>query len=198
MEWFYTVAWGGVFFAVANAIALLACKRFVGIYFTATFATWLVGGCILAYSFSAAGPVFAGLFHPDLVQRFSPMHQALDASLGSGPMGFTQRYLATSVGVHIAVKGGGISAMPSMHVAAVSIYVMAARRTRWLVPACLFWVLIFVASGYFGYHYWVDGLAAAVLAVATWRLSEAAFSTSSRDSVDLSAGMADSVPLPAR
>lgn len=174
-EWLYTVGWGSVFFITANAVALFGSKRFVGIYFTAMLGSWLIGGCVLAYGFSAAGPVFAGLFHPELAQRFEPMRQALDGSLGTGPIGFTQHYLGQIAGLHVAAKGAGISAMPSMHLAAASVYVLAARRTRWLLPAIAFWVIIFVASGYFGYHYWVDGIAAAIVAAAVWSASEAAF-----------------------
>jgi hypothetical protein len=174
-EWFYTVGWGTVFFVTANAVALLASRRFIGIYFTALLGTWLIGGCFLAYGFSAAGPVFAGLFHPELADRFAPMQFALNASLASGPISFTQHYLTELVGVHTAANGGGISAMPSMHLATTTIYVLAARRTRWFVPALTFWLIIFVASGYFGYHYWVDGIGAAAVAAVLWRLSEAAF-----------------------
>ena len=174
-EWFYTVGWGGAFFVTANAVALLGSKRLVGVYFSAMLGSWLIGGCLLAYAFSTAGPVFAGLFHPELVQRFQPMHHALEESLGSGAIAWTQDYLAKIVGLHVAVKGGGISAMPSMHLAATSIYVLAARRTRWFLPAIAFWLIIFVGSGYFGYHYWVDGIAAAILAVGLWHLSEAVF-----------------------
>ena len=184
-EWFYTAGWGAVFFITANAVALFASKRFVGVYFTAVLATWLIGGCILAYCFSAAGPVFAGHFHPELAQRFAPMRDALDASLGTGPISYTQAYLAKIIGVHVAVKGGGISAMPSMHLASASIYVLAARKTRWLVPAVLFWLIIFIGSGYFGYHYWVDGIAAAALAAVLWRLSEALFTPAAEDTAPL-------------
>jgi len=171
-EWLYTVGWGGAFFVVANAIALFAPKRLVGVYFTAMFATWLVGGCFMAYAFSAAGPVFAHLFDPGLTARFQPLRDTLAGSLGEGPIGFTQRYLSDLVNVHVAVKGGGISAMPSMHLASTSIYVLAARGTKWIYPAVLFWIIIFVASGYFGYHYWVDGLVAAPLAAVCWLLAE--------------------------
>ena len=178
-EWFYTVGWVAVFFAAANGVALLGSKRFVGVFFSAMLGSWLIGGCLLAYSFSAAGPVFAGLFHPQLVHRFAPMHHALEVSLGSGPINFTQHYLAKTLVLHVSLKGGGISAMPSMHLAAASTCVLAARRTSWLPSAVLFWLIIFVASGYFGYHYWVDGIAAAVLAAAMWNLSEAAFAPKS-------------------
>jgi hypothetical protein len=174
-EWLYTVGWVAVFFIAANGAALMSSRRFVGVYFTAMLGTWVIGGCMFAYAFSAAGPVFAGLFNPELAERYMPMHRVLNASLGNGPIAYTQHYLAQIVGLPVALKGAGISAMPSMHVASASIVVLAGRRTRWLIPAILFWLIIFVASGYFGYHYWVDGLAAAILALAVWRLSEAAF-----------------------
>jgi hypothetical protein len=197
LEWFYTVGWGGAFFFTANAIALLGSKRFVGIYFTAMLATWFVGGCILAYSFSAAGPVFAGLFDPALVGRFVAMHHTLDASLGAGPISFTQRYLASIVHVRVAVKGGGISAMPSMHLATASIYVLAAKRTRWFIPSILFWLTIFVASGYFGYHYWVDGIAAAVVSAVLWHVTEGIYGAAVKASSDLRSAPAEAAPATA-
>jgi hypothetical protein len=171
-EWFYTVGWGAAFLVTGNAIALYARRSFVGLFFAAMFATWLIGGCLMAYSFSAAGPVFAHMFEPTLAEQFSPLREVLAASLGNGPIGFTQHYLAAAAQSHVAAKGGGISAMPSMHLGATSIYVLAARRTPWLVPAIFFWLIIFVASGYFGYHYWVDGIVAAGVAWASWAAAE--------------------------
>jgi membrane-associated phospholipid phosphatase len=175
-EWFYSVGWGAVFFISGNAVALYASRRFVGTFFTAMFASWLIGGCLMAYIFSAAGPVFAPAFDPALGARFGPLRDVLSASLGDSPIGFTQHYLLSAIRSHVAVKGGGISAMPSMHLAAASIYVLAARGTRWLSPAVLFWLIIFVASGYFGYHYWVDGIVAAIVAAACWYGADAAYS----------------------
>lgn len=172
-EWFYTVGWGTVFFFSSALVALHARRRFVAIYFTAMFATWVIGGWLMAYLFSAAGPVFAHMFDAGLTHRFEELRRVLDASLSQdGDIRLTQRYLVAAVDQHIAVKGGGISAMPSMHLGAASIYVLAAWRTHWIVPAILFWIVIFVGSGYFGYHYWVDALVAAVVAGACWRASK--------------------------
>lgn len=180
-EWLYTVGWGGAFFIVANAISLFGTKRLAGVYFTAMLATWLIGGCLMAYAFSAAGPVFAQQFDPGLYGRFNPLRETLAGSLGDGPIRFTQQYLANMAHVHVAIKGGGISAMPSMHVAAASIYVLAARGTKLMSPAVLFWMIIFVASGYFGYHYWVDGIAAAAVAFLCWTLVEYFYRLASSD-----------------
>ena len=170
-QWFYTVGWGGVFFITANAIALFANRRTVGTYFTAMLATWFIGGCLMAYGFSAAGPIFAPLFDPRLNEQFQPLRETLQRSLGGGPIAFTQHYLASIRQIHVAVKGGGISAMPSMHLAAATIYVLASRGTKWLAPSMAFWLIIFIASGYFGYHYWIDGIVAAIVAWTCWAAS---------------------------
>lgn len=173
-EWFYTVGWGTVFFFGSALIAIHAQRREAAIYFTAMLSTWLVGGWLIAYWFSAAGPVFAHLFDARLAGRFGELRQVLEAHLTQdGAIRVTQHYLVAAVDEHVAVKGGGISAMPSMHLGAASIYVLAAWRTGWIIPACLFWIVIFVGSGYFGYHYWVDGIVAAVVALVCWRASGA-------------------------
>lgn len=170
-QWFYTVGWGAAFFFTAAAIPLYASRRFVSTFFCALFSTWFLGGFVLAYAFSAAGPVFAYMFDPALNVRFAPLRAELAKNLGNGPISLTQNYLAGAVHSHVAVMGGGISAMPSMHLAAASIYVIAARGTKWFYPSLLFWMIIFVASAYFGYHYWIDGFAGAAVAWICWKAS---------------------------
>jgi hypothetical protein len=172
-EWVYTVGWG---FAFAFSMALTAIylpRRRVAIFYTAMMGTWLIGGWLLAYCFPAAGPVFAHLFDPTLADRFAPLRAELKAALPpGGAVQITQEYLASAVYSHRAVNGGGVSAMPSMHLGAASIYVLLARGTPWVFPALLFWLIVFVGSAYFGYHYWLDGIVAAGVAWACWALAE--------------------------
>lgn len=176
LEWFYSVAWGLALIFIMALVPLNASARFTGKFYSAMMATWLVGGVALAYLLSAAGPVFAHLASSDPADQFGALQQALNSSLAAqSPIRLTQQYLASALHSHVAVKGGGISAMPSMHLGAVSIYVLGARRTRWFIPAILFWLIIFVCSGYFGYHYWVDGIVAAVVAGACWAAVEWAY-----------------------
>lgn len=173
----YSVGWGTVFVLSANFVTLLGRRRFVGVFFTAMLASWLIGGVFLAYLFSAAGPVFAPEFDPSLAQRFLPLQHLLENTSGNDGVRMAQEYLLVAAqDSHVAMKGGGISAMPSMHVATVTIYVMAARRTPWLIPAVLFWILIFIGSAYSGFHYWIDGVIAAALAVGCWQVAAAFFS----------------------
>jgi hypothetical protein len=172
--WVYTAGWGLALFFWSAFVALYCEHRKVAIYFTSMFAAWLLGGVAMAYGTSAAGPIFAHLFDPSLAVRFEPLRQSIDALLpDNSSIRLTQSYLEDSVRNTLAVKGGGISAMPSMHLAACTIYVLAAMGTRWFVPAALFWIVIFVGSVHFGYHYAVDGLIAAAIAIPCWLMAEA-------------------------
>ena len=168
--------WGLIVHASLTLIALYASPKKVLIFFTATFATWFVGGCLMAYAFSAAGPAFAHLHTPALQGRFAAFHDFWISSFGdSGPIRFSQRYLEAARFDHVAARGGGISAMPSMHVGMVALLSIAAWRTYWFIPAAAFWAVILVASGLTGYHYWIDGLIATAVALATWVAARAIY-----------------------
>ena len=175
-ETVYSTSWAAGLLLYKANVALYAKPRRAGIIFTAMMFTWLFGGWFLAYAMSATGPVFAHLVDPSLADRFAPLRATLDASLGAdSSIRLTQAYITKAMDLPMVVKGGGISAMPSMHVAAVTIYLLSARGTKWLAPAIAFWIMIFLGSAYFGYHYWVDGIVAAAVAWACWGLAEACF-----------------------
>ena len=180
-EWVYSGAWGILLFVWLAAVPFYASRRRVGVMYTASFAAWFMGGWLLAYATSAAGPVFAHLVDPTLADRFLPMREHLAAALmPDGPIHRTQLALATVLEKHVAIPAAGISAMPSMHIAMTTIYVIAARRSWWLAPACAFWLIIFIGSAYFGYHYWLDGIVAAVIAVLCWKAAELLFAAMDR------------------
>ena len=169
LEWFYCVVWGlGLFFVMA-LVPLNSSPRFTARFYTAMLGILLFGGFVLAYFFSSAGPVFAHLVNSDPSDQFADLRAGLSSTLEPyGPIGFTQKYLAAVLHSHEAVKGGGISAMPSMHLGVVAVYMFAAWRSRWFVPALVFWLIIFVGSAYFGYHYWIDGIVATFVALFAW------------------------------
>jgi membrane-associated phospholipid phosphatase len=131
----------------------------------------------MAYAFSAAGPVFAPIFDPGLAAQFHPLQELLNPTTAYRPIGTAQEYLLVAAReTHDAQKGGGISAFPSMHIATVTIYVMAARRTWWLLPAAVLWISIFIGSAYFGFHYWIDGIVAALVSAGCWQGAAAIYS----------------------
>ena len=176
LAFFYTAIFGLSLAFVQAFVAIYGNRRFVGTFFLALLMTWFWGGIVGAYLLSSAGPVFAHLADPELQVRFAPLIESLDRILDQdSSIRLTQTYLATAVDSSVAVKGGGISAMPSMHVAAGMIYVMAARRTRWQWLAVPFLALTWIGSIHFGYHYAVDGLLALPIAIVCWRFAESVY-----------------------
>jgi len=165
----YAVIWGFALVFSGTVIAAFAGRRFTATFFTALMLSWLIGGVLMAYLLSAAGPVFAHLADPALAEQFAPLRADLIDMLGQENLVLkSQRYLAAGMNVKVALKGGGISAMPSMHIATATIFICAAWRTRWLIFAILFWVMTFFGSVYLGYHYAIDAPVAAVIAICCW------------------------------
>jgi membrane-associated phospholipid phosphatase len=62
-----------------------------------------------------------------------------------------------------------------MHLGAASVYVLSAKKSWLLLPAIVFWLVIFICSAYFGYHYWIDGIVAAGVGYACWTVSDRYF-----------------------
>ena len=169
----YTFGWGLVIGIVMPVYALSAEPRRVAHGFSALMASWFVIGVAGATIFSSAGPIFADLVDPALGQHFAPLKASLAQLLpANDPILLSQHYLREAAGHREALRGGGISAMPSMHLGVCSFLVIIAWRSRWRVPAILFWLVIWVGSIHFGYHYALDGFIAAPLAWLCWRVTE--------------------------
>lgn len=173
---FYAVIWGFALVFSGTLIGAFASRRLTTTFFTALMLSWLIGGIGMAYLLSAAGPVFAHLTDPALADRFAPLRSELIRILGQDDFVITsQRYLAARMREKIALKGGGVSAMPSMHIATATICVLAARGSRWFWLALLFLLLTFFGSIYLGYHYAVDAPVAALVAIACWKIAQSIY-----------------------
>jgi hypothetical protein len=171
---YYAVGWGFVLMFSGMLISLFTTRRFAATYFAAMMLSWLIGGIGLALCMSAAGPVFAHIADPALAAQFQPLQAELSRLLSKDDLVLiSQRYLEAAAGIKVAVKGGGISAMPSMHMATATIIILASWRTRWLPLAMLFWAMTFFGSVYLGYHYAVDAPVAALVAVLCWMAAKA-------------------------
>ena len=172
LTFFYAVVWGFGLAIGGMVVGIFGGRRLIATFFTALMLSWFVGGFLMAYALSAAGPVFAHLADPALADRFAPLRGQLVAILGPDDIVIkSQHYLAMGLTVKTALKGGGVSAMPSMHIATAIIFLLAARGTRWMIPAVAFLLLTFFGSVYLGYHYAIDAPIAAIVAVACWSLA---------------------------
>jgi hypothetical protein len=169
----FYVGWGAVVAFSMPLVIVMAHREHAAKFVLAMFLTWTITGLFLAALFSSAGPCFVAAFDPELGQRFAPLNDQLAALLGSNDaIHMTQEYLAKHWNAKVAVKGGGISAFPSVHVAVVVLYVIASWRTPVLrYVSILFAILIWIGSVHFGYHYAVDGLASAGIASVCWMIA---------------------------
>ena len=141
-------------------------------YLMAFMLTWFVGGFLVACGFSSAGPCYYARI--GLGEIYTPLMQALhraEADYGIWAVG-TQNLLWDGF-TGERPGSAGISAFPSMHVASATLFVLAARhfgRAAFALAAA-YWVMILLGSVLLGWHYAVDGYAAALIAVLVWRIA---------------------------
>ncbi len=137
-------------------------------FFIAMTVTLMVGGTLAAILFASGGPVYFTEFTSD-PERFASL---LGYVAGSGARE-GQEILWEAFATGSDKLYGGISAMPSMHVAMVVL--MALASYAWCraggVVVAGYGALILVGSVHLGWHYAVDGYASILLAAAAWALS---------------------------
>jgi hypothetical protein len=133
--------------------------------------TWIALGSIGGAMFSSAGPCYFAEVGGS-PERFAPLLARLaeidaDAPLISHTAQHALWRLHSSASIGF---GGGISAMPSVHVASAWLLVLATARCRRgaAALAAAFFVAIVVGSVVLGWHYAVDAYAGAALAWVVW------------------------------
>ena len=133
---------------------------------------WILAGIFLAALFGSAGPVFAHLFDDTLKDRFDGLRFSLIKNLPLETTVLkTQDYLQEAFLKKIIVKGGGISAMPSMHVILSFLYVVLFYQTSFFWVSLLCLLLTIVGSVYFGYHYAIEAPVCFLIVLGVWFFS---------------------------
>lgn len=122
---------------------------------------WSFFGPLVHLAMPAAGPVF----FDDLGfgDRFAGLVQE-PYTRGAA------NYLWTGYVNKTFNPAGGISAMPSLHLATMFWTLIAIRNTRWLAAGWAFTAFIFIGSIAVGWHYFVDGVAGGIGAVLAYCL----------------------------
>lgn len=142
-------------------------------------ASWVLIASVGAWIFGSAGPCYYNaLVGPH--EGFARLGQQL-TRLGSAAhdQGHAiaaidfQHMLLRQLQDGAFVSVGGISAMPSMHVAMATLFAMAAfrfaRPLGWLFSA--YAASIWVGSVHLGWHYALDGVLGAAMMVGLWKVS---------------------------
>ena len=140
------------------------------------FSAWVVIGTLAAWVFASAGPIYYNsLVGPDanyaaLQLRLAGLERL--ATADGHPLAALefQPILLNAFRLRDYTPAGGISAMPSMHVAlAILLVISGFQRNRlWGIALTTYALLIWIASIHFGWHYFVDGPVAALMMFSLW------------------------------
>jgi hypothetical protein len=162
--WF--VAWFGIIAYVALSRDSALRKR----YFWALALTLAIVGTLLATVLSSVGPVFYDRIYGGT--RFAGLMALVDATSVGEYMRFASSYLYDNYTNDAHGFGTGISAMPSVHIAIVTLnaQMLWSRDRRIGALAWAYTAAIGFGSVYLGWHYAVDGLVSLVVVVTIWRL----------------------------
>lgn len=140
--------------------------RFFGTYLLA----WPLLGNVVAAAGMSGGPVYYGRLTGD-ADRFAPLLAYLDFSRGL-PLSSVDLQQALWAGYvsGAAGLGSGISAFPSLHVAMVTLFVLATWRIHKALSVgfMVFGAIILAGSVHLGWHYAIDGYFSAVTVAALW------------------------------
>ncbi|MEK6638393.1 MAG: phosphatase PAP2 family protein [Pseudomonadota bacterium] len=142
-------------------------------------ASWVLIAGLGAWIFGSAGPCYyIQLVGPDA--GFSALNDQL-ARLSSeahtnGQVIAALDFQAMLLSEHLHTEflpAGGISAMPSMHVAMAMLFALGSFQiSRWLGWAMTgYAILIWIGSVHLGWHYAADGIAGAAMMALLWHVS---------------------------
>ncbi len=158
---FYAEAYVSWFVITFGTMGLLAfSKRDHSVLLTAYLAILIIGGTIGQYLLPSVGPIFYERI--GLGPRFAELVATNDPTYG-----LFADYLWKHYQLGGADLGTGISAMPSMHVT-LAVWTVFAAHALWrplVVPAACYALVIWAGSIASGWHYALDGIFGALLAI---------------------------------
>lgn len=149
-------------------------------FFLSYFLIWLVGGSVMAIFLSSAGPCYyqdiVGVpAYAELFTRLADQQVSLTAQWDAGKIFALegQGILWEQYAKGAASFGSGISAMPSMHVAIVTLMALSAFEAHRIFGLIMtaYAACILIGSVHLGWHYAIDGYLSIVLTIALWRFS---------------------------
>lgn len=184
----FYLSWLPVMLVAFNLVVLSRPSRAKTQSLIAYLLIWPVVGTAGSYLLSSAGPIFQDA----LFGGHSGLLDALQREGASGTL-HAYHYLLNAYSSRFETLGGGISAMPSVHVAMACWLALTVRkafpRVQWIGWTYL--ALIWLGSVHLGWHFVSDGLVGALGALLMWKAA------ASIGSADFAKGKARGADLPA-
>jgi hypothetical protein len=171
--------WFPIMFAILLWMAWSTQRRLRLQFFLSFMALWIILGTVLAACFSSAGPCYfeevTGLKSPyvDLLAYLKQVNQVHYLFALSNQKGLWDAYRQ---GAYLTF--GGISAMPSMHVAGSTLFaILGWKAGPFLGRGLTAYALITqIGSVLLGWHYAIDGYFAILLTFMVWKIADLALS----------------------
>jgi hypothetical protein len=145
-------------------------ERFYRTQFFITFLlSWIILGTILAIVLSSAGPCYYDTFSGTLNDPYASLMSYLSYNAPPWVLEL-QQSLLTNLLNKTLIFGGGVSAMPSLHISMATLcFLVSAKRNKWLgLITFAFLILILIASVHLAWHYAVDGYVSIILTYLIW------------------------------
>ena len=144
-------------------------------FFTSFVLIWVLVGIFMATVFSSAGPCYYSDVTSE-VNPYGPLMSYLNAIHENGFL-FARRFqrgLWEAYSDNVILLFGGISAMPSVHVATAVLYALVGWRINRAFGTLLilYAIILQIGSVHLGWHYAIDGYAGAILAGMIWKGSK--------------------------
>jgi hypothetical protein len=163
----------------ATAVLVTQPRLRLRILFTWT-ASWIVIGTLAGWFFASAGPCYYNRFvayDPDYAELQRRLADVGRLALAQGHPIASLSYqsgLLLTYRAHDFAPGGGISAMPSMHVAMASLAAVAGWQYKHALGILGIYMAfaVWIATIHFGWHYFVDGPVGAAMMLSLWLVSK--------------------------
>lgn len=176
------ISWLFVMLIAFNLVLLARPSEFKTRSMLAYVLVWPVVGTLGGYALSSAGPIF----HDALLGGHSGLLAALQSEGATGTL-TAYHYLWNAYANRFETVGGGISAMPSLHIAMACWLALTVRerfpRFQWL--GWTYFGLIWLGSIHLGWHYFSDGAVGTAGSLLVWRAAGAWATRTARSGVSL-------------
>jgi hypothetical protein len=148
-------------------------------YLLATLASWIIIGVFAATYFASGGPIYYheitgdSQMYAGLLEYLGSFQKLDTGELTSALMASEARDYLWQVHVGTIQTPGGISAMPSMHIAQAILFVFVTYKLSRFFGhlTVVYAIAIYLGSIHLAWHYAVDGIIAAIFVVAIWFIS---------------------------